>query len=252
MWLTSIYHGNRWRHGFKCYIRSAYWYYIYINTGDDRDSESSQSNTKSTKDAIVLEFDFVPENEKFVFEYVFASDEYNEFANSTFNDKTLMTKCAIALGSNLGNSLDILENSLTALANIPGIEIKNTSSWYQTKPVGNIDPQPDYLNGCAVLEVAQNPTELLTILQATEVEFGRVRKKRWEARTLDLDLLLYDDLILDSPNLTIPHPRMHERAFVLVPLAEIAPLWIEPVSRTAIAKLLKSVDTSGVKPYVVG
>jgi 2-amino-4-hydroxy-6-hydroxymethyldihydropteridine diphosphokinase len=163
-----------------------------------------------------------------------------------------MSKCAIALGSNLGNSLDILENSLTALANIPGIAIKNTSSWYQTKPVGNIDPQPDYLNGCAVLEVAQNPTELLTLLQATEVQFGRVRRERWSARTLDLDLLLYDDLILDSPSLTIPHPRMHERAFVLVPLAEIAPNWLEPVSGVAIAKLLRSVDTSGVKPYVVG
>jgi 2-amino-4-hydroxy-6-hydroxymethyldihydropteridine diphosphokinase len=163
-----------------------------------------------------------------------------------------MFKCAIALGSNLGNSLDILENSLTVLANIPGIEIEKTSSWYQTKPVGNVEPQSDYLNGCAVLEVAQNPTELLTILYATEIQFGRVRRERWSARTLDLDLLLYDDLILDSPNLTIPHPRMHERAFVLVPLAEIAPNWIEPVSGMAIAKLLRSVDTSGVRPYVVG
>ncbi len=163
-----------------------------------------------------------------------------------------MTKCAIALGSNLGNSLDILENSLVAIANISGIELKNTSSWYQTKPVGNIDPQPDYLNGCAVLEVAQNPTELLTILQAIEIQFGRVRKERWAARTLDLDLLLYEDLILDSPNLTIPHPRMHERAFVLVPLAEIAPDWIEPVSGVAIAQLLQSVDTSGVESYIVG
>ncbi len=163
-----------------------------------------------------------------------------------------MSECAIALGSNLGNSLDILENSLTVLANIPGIEIKITSSWYQTKPVGNVDPQPDYLNGCAILKVAQNPTELLTILHAVEVQFGRVRREKWSARTLDLDLLLYDDLILDSPNLTIPHPRMHQRAFVLVPLAEIAPNWIEPVSGVTIAKLVQSLDTSGIKPYVVG
>ncbi|MGF1542217.1 MAG: 2-amino-4-hydroxy-6-hydroxymethyldihydropteridine diphosphokinase [Pleurocapsa sp.] len=162
-----------------------------------------------------------------------------------------MSKCAIALGSNLGNSLDILENSLTVLANIPGIEIKNTSSWYQTKPVGNIAPQSDYLNGCALLEVAQKPRELLTILQDTEVQFGRVRREKYSARTLDLDLLLYDDLILDSLKLTIPHPRMPERAFVLVPLAEIAPNWIEPVSGVAIAKLLRLVDTSGVKPYLV-
>ncbi len=162
-----------------------------------------------------------------------------------------MAKCAIALGSNLGNSLDILENSLIAIAKIPGIEVKNTSSWYQTKPVGNIDPQPDYLNGCALLEVAQNPQELLTILQAIEIQFGRVRKQKWEARTLDLDILLYDDLILDSPQLTIPHPRMHQRAFVLVPLAEIVPNWSEPVSGIAIVQLLESVDTSGVKSYTV-
>lgn len=163
-----------------------------------------------------------------------------------------MANCAIALGSNLGNSLDILENALTAIASTPGIEIKHTSSWYQTKPVGNIEPQPDYLNGCAVLEVAQNPPELLTLLQATEIQFGRVRTERWSARTLDLDLLLYDDLILNTPDLIIPHPRMHERAFVLVPLAEIAPNWIEPVSKVKIAQLLKSVNTSGVKPYTVG
>ena len=118
--------------------------------------------------------------------------------------------------------------------------------------MGNIEPQPDYLNGCAVLEVAQNPPELLTLLQATEIQFGRVRTERWSARTLDLDLLLYDDLILNTPDLIIPHPRMHERAFVLVPLAEIAPNWIEPVSKVKIAQLLKSVNTSGVKPYTVG
>ena len=163
-----------------------------------------------------------------------------------------MTRCAIALGSNLGNSLDILENSLIALANIPGIEVKNTSSWYQTKPVGNTTPQPDYLNGCAVLEVVQNPTELLAILQATEIQFGRVRTEKWSARTLDLDILLYQDVIIDFPDLKIPHPRMHERAFVLVPLAEIASDWIEPISGLAIAELLESIDISGVKAYTIG
>ena len=91
----------------------------------------------------------------------------------------------------------------------------------------------------------------MVILQAIELQFGRVRTAKNAARTLDLDLLLYDDLILNSPNLTIPHPRMSERAFVLVPLAEIAPDWIEPVSGVKIAQLWRSVDTSGVKPYVV-
>lgn len=161
-----------------------------------------------------------------------------------------MVKCAIALGSNQGNSLDILEQSLVTLNQIPGIVLDATSSWYQTKPVDTPEPQPDYLNGCALLSAAQSPEELLTILQATEVQFGRTDKGTLQPRTLDLDLLLYGDLVLDTPNLTIPHPRMMERAFVLVPLAEIASDWIEPKSNTKIARLLRQVDTSGVKPYV--
>ena len=162
-----------------------------------------------------------------------------------------MVKCAIALGSNQGNSLDILEQSLVTLNQIPGIVLDATSSWYQTKPVDTPQAQPDYLNGCALLSAAQSPEELLTILQATEVQFGRTDKGTLQPRTLDLDLLLYGDLVLDTPNLTIPHPRMMERAFVLVPLAEIASDWIEPKSNTKIARLLRQVDTSGVKPYVV-
>jgi len=162
-----------------------------------------------------------------------------------------MVKCAIALGSNQGKSLDTLEQSLTALNQIPGIVLEATSSWYQTKPVNTPQPQPDYLNGCALLSAAQTPEELLTILQATEIQFGRTNKGKLQPRTLDLDLLLYGDLVIDTPNLTIPHPRMLERAFVLVPLAEIAPEWIEPQSNTKIVKLLRNVNTSGVQPYIV-
>jgi 2-amino-4-hydroxy-6-hydroxymethyldihydropteridine diphosphokinase len=162
-----------------------------------------------------------------------------------------MIKCAIALGSNLGNSLNILKNSLTVLQQIPGITLQNTSSWYQTKPVGTPTPQPDYLNGCALLSVDQTPEELLAILQATEIQFGRVDKGKLQPRTLDLDLLLYDNLIVNLPDLTIPHPRMTERAFVLVPLAEIASDWIEPVSGKSIVSLLKNVNTAGVQLYSV-
>lgn len=161
-----------------------------------------------------------------------------------------MAQCAIALGSNQGNSLNILESSLNALDLIPGIKLKTTSSWYQTKPVGTPQPQPDYLNGCALLSAQQTPEELLAILQATEIQFGRVDKGTLQPRTLDLDLLLYEDVVLNTPDLTIPHPRMAERAFVLVPLAEIAPDWIEPVSGNKIASLLQNVDTSGVQPYL--
>ncbi|PSB11114.1 2-amino-4-hydroxy-6-hydroxymethyldihydropteridine diphosphokinase [Pleurocapsa sp. CCALA 161] len=162
-----------------------------------------------------------------------------------------MTECAIALGSNQGDSLSILESSLNVLNQIPGIDLKTTSSWYQTKPVGTAEAQDDYLNGCVLLSVAQTPEELLAILQATELQFGRTSKGDRQPRTLDLDLLLYGDLVLNTPNLTLPHPRMTERAFVLVPLAEIAADWIEPRSGTKIAKLLKNIDTSGVQLFMM-
>jgi 2-amino-4-hydroxy-6-hydroxymethyldihydropteridine diphosphokinase len=152
---------------------------------------------------------------------------------------------AIALGSNLGDSHQILEDALKRLAQTPGITLQACSSWYQTKPVG--PPQPDFLNGCALLEVKLTPQELLETLLGIEAQFGRVRQERNGPRTLDLDLLLFDHLILDTPTLKLPHPRMHERAFVLVPLAEIAPDWVEPVSGKAIAQLVQTVDCSGVR-----
>ncbi len=158
--------------------------------------------------------------------------------------------CAIALGSNLGDSLTTLESSLHVLAQVPGIELMARSRWYLTKAVG--PPQPDYLNGCALLHVTLTPPALLEVLLQTEIKFGRVRRERWGARTLDLDLLLFDDLVLNTPTLQIPHPRMAERAFVLVPLAEIAPNWIEPISGKAIAELVQSVDCSEVSPMPLG
>ncbi len=157
-------------------------------------------------------------------------------------------QCAIALGSNLGDSRAILEAALSTLAAIPDINLKARSNWYQTKAVG--PPQPDYLNGCALLHVQTPPQMLLKTLLEIEAQFGRVRHERWEARSLDLDLLLYDDLILDTPHLQLPHPRMRERAFVLVPLAEIAPDWVEPVSGCAIAELVQAVDCSGVRRLI--
>jgi 2-amino-4-hydroxy-6-hydroxymethyldihydropteridine diphosphokinase len=126
-----------------------------------------------------------------------------------------MVKCAIALGSNLGDSKEILNQALEILAQTSGIELISHSSWYETVPVG--PPQPNYVNGCATLE-----TELLP------------------------DILLYDDLILEMQTLTIPHPRMNERAFVLVPLAEIAPHWIEPLSGQTILQLSQAIDCSGI------
>ncbi|TVP61562.1 MAG: 2-amino-4-hydroxy-6-hydroxymethyldihydropteridine diphosphokinase [Nodularia sp. (in: Bacteria)] len=147
----------------------------------------------------------------------------------------------------MGDSYGILEAAIETLAQTPGIELQAKSSWYITKAVG--PPQPDYLNGCAILKVKMPPDLLLETLLATEQKFGRVRQQRWGARSLDLDLLLYDDLIIDTPHLQIPHPRMRERAFVLIPLAEIAPGWVEPISQRVIKDLVKEVDCSDVNLF---
>jgi 2-amino-4-hydroxy-6-hydroxymethyldihydropteridine diphosphokinase len=144
----------------------------------------------------------------------------------------------------MGDSLVILAAAIEALAQTPSILLVAKSSWYQTKAVG--PAQPDYLNGCAIIQTVMLPQFLLETLLKIEQKFGRDRQERWGPRTLDLDLILYDDLIVNTQNLTIPHPRMQERAFVLVPLAEIAPDWVDPVSGCAIKDLVKQVDCSDV------
>ncbi|MER3434236.1 MAG: 2-amino-4-hydroxy-6-hydroxymethyldihydropteridine diphosphokinase [Leptolyngbya sp. ERB_1_1] len=153
-------------------------------------------------------------------------------------------KYAIALGSNLGDSQSILESALSRLESVIA-----RSSWYQTKAVTlpNSPPQPDYLNGCAILETPLEPLELLAQLQQIEAEFGRIRYQRWDARTLDLDILLLDDVVFHTQTLEIPHPRMSDRAFVLVPLAEIAPDWKHPLLNRSISELVQSVDASDVR-----
>ena len=156
-----------------------------------------------------------------------------------------LVKVAIALGSNLGNSPEIIAKALQFLKAKEGIKFLKSSSLYQTVPVG--PPQPDYINACATLVVELPLLVLLDTLLAIEAQFGRVRLERWQARTLDLDIILYQDLILDTPRLTIPHPRMSDRAFVLVPLAEIAPDWLEPVTQKTISQLLQGLDCRGVR-----
>jgi len=156
--------------------------------------------------------------------------------------------CAIALGSNLssevGDSEKIVKSAIAQLATYLEIEIVQVSRWYRTKAITlpNTVPQPDYINGCAVLRTSLNPLQLLATLFKTEQMFGRERRERWGARTLDLDLLLYGDRQIDSPELVLPHPRMGDRAFVLLPLAEIAADWIHPVHQVAIAELAQNVS----------
>ncbi len=154
-------------------------------------------------------------------------------------------KCAIGLGSNLGDSAAILTGAIDRIQRSPQIELIAVSSWYRTKPIG--PPQPDYLNGCATIWTSLSALDLLHSLQAIEIEFGRVRGEVWGARTLDLDLLLYGDAIIDLPELQVPHPRLTERGFVLVPLAEIAPTAIEPKSGDSIATLRNKLECSGIE-----
>jgi 2-amino-4-hydroxy-6-hydroxymethyldihydropteridine diphosphokinase len=132
--------------------------------------------------------------------------------------------CAIGLGSNLGPSQQILEQSIEQLQAVPHIKNIQVSRWYRTKPIG--PPQPDYLNGCATFTTSLNPWQVLGVLQSIEQQFGRERQVHWGARTLDLDLLLYGHWQIDTVNLQVPHPYMAERSFVLVPLAEIAGDWL--------------------------
>jgi 2-amino-4-hydroxy-6-hydroxymethyldihydropteridine diphosphokinase len=157
----------------------------------------------------------------------------------------LTHRAAIALGSNLGDSRQILSSALETLDRFSGITVEAVSEIYQTVAVG--PPQPDYLNACAVLSTDLEPQALLDTLLEVEAQFGRVRWERWGARLLDLDLLLFDDWVMEQPGLQIPHPRMVERAFVLVPLADVAADWVEPISGKAIAFLVQQVDGSGVQ-----
>ncbi|MBT9311259.1 2-amino-4-hydroxy-6-hydroxymethyldihydropteridine diphosphokinase [Leptothoe kymatousa] len=158
------------------------------------------------------------------------------------------TACAIALGSNLGDSEQTIETALAQLDQIDGMRLGLRSQLYKTAPVG--PPQPDYINACAIFHTTLSPEQVLQVLLLTETRCGRVRRERWGPRTLDLDLLLYSDRVMDTPSLTLPHPRMHERAFVLMPLAEVAPELPHPIRQQTIKELLMQVDISGVYPLV--
>ena len=144
----------------------------------------------------------------------------------------------VALGSNLGDRRGALEGAVAALAGTHGVAVRKVSSFHETEPVGGPPGQGLFLNAAAVLETSLDPFGLLQVLREIEERFGRTRTVRWGERTLDLDLLLFDDRVVDTPELTVPHPRLTERRFVLEPLAEVAPDTIEPVTRRTIIDLL--------------
>jgi 2-amino-4-hydroxy-6-hydroxymethyldihydropteridine diphosphokinase len=130
----------------------------------------------------------------------------------------------VGLGSNLGNAADAVERACEALGELG--TVARRSSLYRTKPWGKLD-QPEFVNAAALLETELTPVALLRALKAIEKAFGRVEGERWGPRAIDLDLLAYDDLEINEDGLQVPHPQLRERAFVLVPLAEIEPKYTE-------------------------
>ena len=156
----------------------------------------------------------------------------------------------IGLGSNLDNPAEQLRQAQTALARQPGIHLAACSRFYRSAPLGPQD-QPDYVNAVAALDTELAPEALLDALQAVEAAQGRVRLRRWGPRTLDLDILLYGDAVLATPRLSVPHPGLAERNFVLHPLAELAPDLVLPDGRT-LAELLAQCDSAGLEPLADG
>lgn len=157
----------------------------------------------------------------------------------------------VGLGSNLGSPARRVSDALDSLAGLPETRLCDVSRLYRSAPWGVTD-QPDFINAVAALDTELSPGRLLAGLQSIEEAAGRVRTgARWGPRVLDLDLLLYGDATSDGERLTLPHPRMHERAFVLVPLLEIAP-GIRIPGRGDAAACLAGLDCGGVEPLEDG
>lgn len=149
----------------------------------------------------------------------------------------------LLLGSNLGERQQILRSASVLIESRIGI-IQASSSVYETAPWGVLD-QPVFLNQILIVKTGLMPEEVLRIILEIEHELGRVRYERWGARVIDIDMLYYDNLILDSARLTLPHPRLHERRFTLVPLYEIAPDFIHPVLLKTTKNLLEECTDPG-------
>jgi 2-amino-4-hydroxy-6-hydroxymethyldihydropteridine diphosphokinase len=152
----------------------------------------------------------------------------------------------LALGSNIGDRLQNLRTATAALP--PQVIVRRASTIYETAPWGVLD-QPDFLNQALEVETQLAPDELLAHLKEIEAILGREQTIRYGPRRIDLDILFYDDLVLDKAGLQVPHPRLHERTFVLVPLADLAPDLRHPQTGQTVQEMLAQLDAADVKPF---
>jgi 2-amino-4-hydroxy-6-hydroxymethyldihydropteridine diphosphokinase len=153
--------------------------------------------------------------------------------------------CVLALGSNLGHRLDILQGAVDAVAGIVGVRVVAASPVYETAPVGG-PQQPDYLNAVLLARTTLAPRDLMAELHTVEAAFDRVRLVRWGPRTLDIDIITYEGELSDDPELTLPHPRAHERAFVLAPWHDLDQAAVLP-GHGAVAALLTAAGGGGIR-----
>jgi 2-amino-4-hydroxy-6-hydroxymethyldihydropteridine diphosphokinase len=142
-----------------------------------------------------------------------------------------MFSVLLSFGSNLGERHKTLAAAWYTLGQTENIVTVRLSAFYETEPVGGPAGQPKYINAAGIIQTAIPPEDLLNILQKIEADFGRIRVERWGARTLDIDILLYENRIIESPVLTIPHAEMLHRQFVLIPANDIAADWIHPLTK---------------------
>jgi 2-amino-4-hydroxy-6-hydroxymethyldihydropteridine diphosphokinase len=160
-----------------------------------------------------------------------------------------MPRCLLGFGANLGDRRKTLECAVDVLRGLENVKVVAVSCWHRSQPVGGPSGQGEFLNGAVVVETTLDPHALLLVAGQIEDQFGRKRGVRWAARTLDIDLLLYDEQIIRTPSLEVPHPRMHLRQFVLGPAAEVVPDWVHPQLNQTVSQLCQQLDL--MEPTVV-